>query len=100
MKIMKNRIYNQLDLNWRIEQAGIRKNQSTIDHLQVINQLIEKSPEYQMVVFQDRTIKELKVRRNKAWGKFWSPNNQCIQKQKIGIKIKDKNSGKLYFTSP
>ena len=48
MKIVKNRIYNQLDLNQGIEQAGFRRNQSTIDHLQAINQVIETALEYQM----------------------------------------------------
>lgn len=33
MKIIKRRIYNKLDFNQRIEQAGFRKKHSTIDNL-------------------------------------------------------------------
>ena len=50
MKFIKSRIYNQLDENQGIEQAGFRKNQSTIDHLQAINQVIEKVLEYNLEI--------------------------------------------------
>ena len=47
-KIVNNRITRiTLDKNQPIEQAGFRRGYSTIDHLQTINQLIEKTNEYQ-----------------------------------------------------
>ena len=46
-KIVSNRITRTLDKNQPIEQAGFRRGFSTIDHLQTINQLIEKTNEYQ-----------------------------------------------------
>ena len=42
-KIVNNRITRTLDKNQSIEQAGFRRGFSTIDHLQPINQLIEKT---------------------------------------------------------
>ena len=37
-----------LDENQPREQAGFRKKYSTVDHLQALNQVIEKSEEYQL----------------------------------------------------
>ena len=37
-----------LDKNQPREQAGFRKKYSTVDHLQALNQVIEKSEEYQL----------------------------------------------------
>ncbi len=45
-KIIKERIYNQLDENQGREQAGFRKDFSTIDQIFTINQLLEKAKEY------------------------------------------------------
>lgn len=46
MKILKNRIYNLLDSQQPFEQAGFRKNFSTMDHIQTLNQLLEKANEF------------------------------------------------------
>ncbi|KAG6459211.1 hypothetical protein O3G_MSEX011269 [Manduca sexta] len=43
VKIIHNRIEEQLDLEQPPEQAGFRKGLSTTDHLHTINQLIEKN---------------------------------------------------------
>ena len=52
MKILGNRLKNVMNFNQSIEQASFRSGFSTYyDHLQVINQLIEKSGEYQIDVF-------------------------------------------------
>ena len=45
-RVIKNRIEKQLDEHQPREQAGFRSGYSTTDHLQVLNQLIEKSNEY------------------------------------------------------
>ncbi|VDO16914.1 unnamed protein product [Brugia timori] len=47
-KLIKNRIYNTLDSHQPIDQAGFRKNFSTIDHIFTLNQILEKSREYNM----------------------------------------------------
>ena len=45
-KVITNRITTTLDENQPREQAGFRSGFSTIDHLHTLNQLIEKSIEY------------------------------------------------------
>ena len=47
-RVITNRIANKLDENQPREQAGFRKGYSTIDHLQTVNQIIEKANEYKM----------------------------------------------------
>ena len=47
-KVIQNRIKATLDENPPREQAGFRVGYSKMDHLQAINQLIEKSNEYQL----------------------------------------------------
>ena len=47
-KIITNRISRQLDENQPREQAGFRSGFSTMDHLQAMHQLIEKTSEYNM----------------------------------------------------
>ncbi len=43
-------MYNQLDSNHTQEQAGFRKNFGTTEHILTINQLLEKTNEYQMEI--------------------------------------------------
>lgn len=45
-KVILNRISDTLDFNQPREQAGFRKGYSTMDHIHVVNQIIEKSAEY------------------------------------------------------
>lgn len=50
-RCLLRRIKPILDCNQPIEQAGFRSSFSTIDHLQAVNQLIEKSREYQFPLY-------------------------------------------------
>lgn len=50
MKIIKNRIYDTLDRSQPPEQAGFRKKFSTVDHIQTLTQIIEKTKEYRIDV--------------------------------------------------
>ena len=45
-KILTRRLTKTLDENQPVEQAGFRSGYSTIDHLQTVNQLIEKVQEF------------------------------------------------------
>ena len=47
-RAIQNRMEKVLDENQPREQAGFRKKYSTADHLQALNQVIEKSEEYQL----------------------------------------------------
>ena len=49
-KLIESRVRTQLNQQQPREQAGFRKNYSTTDHLHSINQLIQKSNEYQLDV--------------------------------------------------
>jgi hypothetical protein len=50
MKILRNRMYCHLDNNQSQSQAGFRKGYSTIDHIHTINQVLEKSNEYNLEI--------------------------------------------------
>ena len=50
-KIISNRIRATLDFSQPREQAGFRKGYSTMDHIHVINQVIEKSAEYNQPLY-------------------------------------------------
>lgn len=50
-KVISNRIKRKIYEQQPIEQAGFRKGFTTTDHLQVINQLIEKAKEYNRIVY-------------------------------------------------
>ena len=47
-RAIQNRMEKVLDENQPRERAGFRKKYSTVDHLQALNQVIEKSEEYQL----------------------------------------------------
>ena len=47
-RAIQNRMEKVLDENQPREQAGFRKKYSTLDHLQALNQVVEKSEEYQL----------------------------------------------------
>ena len=47
-RAIQNRMEKVLDENQPREQAGFRKKYFTVDHLQSLNQVIEKSEEYQL----------------------------------------------------
>jgi len=70
MKIMKNRIYHQLDLNQSEEQAGFRRNYATVDHIHTLNQVMEKVKEYKIelyMVFVDFRKAFDSVKHSKIW---------------------------------
>ena len=48
IRVLNNRIERVLDENQTREQAGFRKGYSTMDHMQAINQIIEKTNEYNL----------------------------------------------------
>ena len=50
-RLLQTRIERILDENQPREQAGFRKNYSTTDHLQALNQTIEKSNEYNLPLY-------------------------------------------------
>lgn len=50
-KIILDRISGKLDENQPVEQAGFRKNFSTIDHIHTLKQLIEKYNEYKKTIY-------------------------------------------------
>lgn len=45
-KVISNRINIKLEENQPLEQAGFRKNCSTITHMQTVRELIQKTNEY------------------------------------------------------
>ena len=47
-RVLQKRMENILDANQPREQAGFRKGYSTTDHLQSINQVIEKCNEFNL----------------------------------------------------
>ncbi len=49
-KIITNRVSATLDSNQPRELAGFRSGCSTIDHIHVINQIVEKSAEYNLLL--------------------------------------------------
>lgn len=51
MRIIQRRLENTLDGNQSRDQAGFRKGFSTTDHIHVINQLLEKSQEYNFPLY-------------------------------------------------
>ena len=51
MKILTNRITKIMDENQPPDQAGFRTNYSTIDHLQTVNQVIEKAHEFNLNIY-------------------------------------------------
>ena len=82
MKLIKNRVYNQLDQNQPEEQAGFRKKYGTIDNIQTLTQVIEKTREYKKelhFLFVDYKKAFDSVKHTKIW--------QGLGKQGIPKKI-------------
>ena len=49
MYLLKNRMQNKISIN-QLHQAGFRPGFTTYDHVQAINQIIEKALEFQSAV--------------------------------------------------
>ncbi|KAK6741639.1 hypothetical protein RB195_009483 [Necator americanus] len=68
--IILQRMMASLEINQPIEQAGFRRNFSTLDHIHVINQLVEKSLEYNFplyIAFVDYSKAFDSVEHNMIW---------------------------------
>lgn len=88
MKILQERIYKTLDLHQPNEQAGFRKNFSVINHLQTLNQVFEKTKEYDInicLAFVDFTKAFDSLYHDRIWE---SLNHQNIPANIIRV-IKD-----------
>ena len=70
MTIIKNRCYKQLDSHQPVEQAGFRKKFCTVDHIQTLNQLIEKTNKFDIkvaIMFIDFNKAFDSLYHNKIW---------------------------------
>ena len=96
MKIIKNRVYNQLDFQQWKEQAGFSKRYAIIDHLHTINQLIERANEYQItmhMIFIDYSKAFDSIGHKQTWE---SLENQGVPKKKIRILKNTYKNSKAY----
>ena len=75
-RLLQTIIKRSLDENWPEEQAGFRKCYSTSDHLQTLNQIIDKSNECNLILcigaLRKTSIKETNV-------KFYKPSTSMLQ---------------------
>ncbi len=96
-KIIKNRIYPQLDSMQSKEQAGFRKDYSTIDQIFIINQIIEKANEYNL------NLNLLLIDFNKAFDSvnhdyLWNAlYRQCLKNKEIKIIRELYREGEAYI---
>lgn len=70
MVLLKNKCYKQLDSYQKVEQAGFRKGFSTMDYIQTINQLLEKSKEFYLdlaSMFKDYNQTYDSLHHEKIW---------------------------------
>ncbi|EYC17766.1 hypothetical protein Y032_0029g1860 [Ancylostoma ceylanicum] len=51
--ILGHQMLNCLDVNKPVEQSGLRRKHSMVDHIHVIDQLIEKSHEYKFPLYEE-----------------------------------------------
>ncbi len=73
MTILKHKVYNILEAQQPEKQAGFHKNYSTIDHIQTLNQILEKSKEYQIkieIMFVDFNKAFDSLYHNEIWITF------------------------------
>ncbi|EYC04314.1 hypothetical protein Y032_0088g2137 [Ancylostoma ceylanicum] len=84
-KVISKRVERVLDAEQPREQAGFRKNYSTIDHLHAINELIERCSEYRMplyIAFIDYEKAFDTVETNSLWNVL---QEQGVQSQLITL---------------
>ncbi|CAM4498195.1 unnamed protein product [Leuciscus chuanchicus] len=115
-KVLLNRLAKQLDEQQPVEQAGFRSGFSTMDHVQVLNQLLERTREYKMplelnsncattITLFDRPL-NIKVGRGVKQGDTISPKlfTACLEQifrqlnwDEVGIKINGRWLNHLRF---
>lgn len=98
-KLLKNRMHNSLDAAQGAEQAGFCRNHSTVDYIFTINQLIEKSNEYNLGLhilfidyekaFDSVNLKYLwkALKRQGIQAKFIRILQEMYDKSKVYIKL-------------
>jgi len=96
MRVLKNRIYQQLDWNQTGEQAGFRRSYKTTDHIHTLNQLLEKAKEYKLevhLVFIDFRKAFDTIKQGKIWEALLK---QAVDNKVIRILRKMYNRAKAY----
>ena len=84
-KLLTNRISGQLDFNQPREQAGFRSGFSTTDHIHAINQLVEKSNEYNKPLCMAFIDFEKAFDSVETWAVMQALRNQGIEERYVKL---------------